>query len=449
MPPPQNFSLTDYRVLTMTDLEQNKKINIFHFIHWIVFIFAISLVVAIVLNIPPRSITIEAGPKGGFFDTTALIIKQELRAEGIQVNILNNEETLKIIKNVDDLKSNVDIGFIAHEVPSNKYKNIMSLGSITMDPLFIYVRNDLNITSPKEFKGLKLGISPVNTGARIVTDAVLDLYDINGSNAVFVPLSLMEMSAAIKNGTVDVAFFLQPTTNKVVSSLGESGAAKLMSLDRVEAITKKYGYLHHLTIEPGAFNLGKDLPETPIEMLGVPVTVIAKDTLHPGIVTLISLALKDAFRAPTLVTKRGAFPTMDYERDLDIDQDAEKIYKNGTGYIPPLYKALNFWVAGVLDKILLLLSFVLSVSIVFSFIGFPSPYSIWINTTSERYVVALEGLYKKSQKKPLTSKEIEKIKKIRAFFDEENQAGKKATQLISSIKSLHPDVSLSKESGQT
>ena len=427
----------------MTDLEKNKKINIFHFIHWIGFIFVIGLIIAVVINIPPRTITIEAGPKGGFFDTAAKIIQDELKEEGIQVKIINNEETLKIIKNVDDLKSNVDIGFIAHEVPANKYKNIVSLGSITMDPLFIYVRKDLKLSSPKEFKGLRLGISPENTGARIVTDAVLDLYGISSSNATYVPLSLMQMADAIEKGSVDVAFFLQPTNNKVVAKLGESGGASLMSLDRVDAIVKKYGYLHHLTIQPGAFSLVKDLPPEPVDMLGIPVTVIAKDTLHPGIVTLVSLALKDAFRAPTLVTQRGAFPTMDYERDLDSDQDAEKIYKNSTGYIPPLYKVLNFWVAAVLDKILLLLSFILSVSIVFSFIGFPSPYSIWINTASERYVAALEALYKKSQKKPLTDKEIEKIKRIRAFFEEENQASKKATQLISGIKSKHPEVAVS------
>ncbi len=429
----------------MTDLDQDNQINIFRFLPWIGLLFVIGMLAAVILNIPPRSITIEGGPKGGFFDTTALFLKEKLKEDGITVNVINNEQTLKIIQNVDDTKSNVDIGFIAHEVPPNKYKNIMSLGSITMDPLFIYLRPGLNISSPKEFVGLRLGISPVNTGARIVTDAILDLYDIDGSKATFVPLSLMDMAAAIEKGSIDVAFFLQPTNNKVVARLGESGTVKLMSLDRVEAITKKYGYLHHLTIEPGAFSLEKDLPETSIEMLGVPVTVIAKDTMHPAIVTAVSLALKDAFRAPTLVTKRGAFPTMDYERDLDIDQDAEKIYKNGTGYIPPLYKVLNFWVAGVLDKILLLLSFLLSASIVFSFIGFPSPYHIWTNSASERYLVTLESLYKKAQKQPLTDKELERIKKIRAYFDEGNHASIKATKLITHITSRQAEISTSKK----
>ncbi len=433
----------------MTELDHDKKINIFHFLPWLGAFLLVCLLVAIIINIPPRSITIEAGPKGGFFDTTALMLKEKLKEDGIEVRIINNEETLKIIKNIDDPNSKADIGFIAHEVPANKYKNIMSLGSITMDPLFIYLRPDLNIADPKDFKGLRLGISPANTGARIVTDAVLGLYGIDSKNATFVPLSLLDMAAAIENGSVDVAFFLQPTDNKIVARLGQSGVAKLMSLDRADAIIKKYGYLHHLTIDAGAFNLDKDLPATPIEMLGVPVTVIAKDTLHPAIVTLVSLALKDAFRPPTLVTKRGAFPTMEYERDLDIDLDAEKIYKNGTGYIPPLYKVLNFWVAGVLDKILLLLSFILSVSIVFSFIGFPSPYNIWIDSTSDRYVVALEMLYKKSLKKPLSNKELAKIKKIRAFFNEGNHASKKASKLIMDITARHAGTTESKKSSTT
>ena len=422
----------------MSDEALDNKFNFYRFLPWIALVVAIGLVLAVFLNAPPRKVAIAAGPKGGFFDTTARMLRDKLKEDGVAVDILHTDETLNIIKEVDDRKSNVDIGFIAHEVDHDKYENIQSLGSIIMDPLFIYLRPGLNITSPSQFVGLKLGVSPANSGARIVTDVILDLYGIHESNATFVPLSLMEMATAIEEGKIDVAFFLQPTNNKVVARLGEEGKVKLMSLERADAIMKKYGYLHHLTIDQGGFNLEKNLPPTDVQMVGIPVTVISKDDLHPAIVTAVALALKDAFRAPTLVTARGAFPNMDLERDLDSNADAEKIYKSGTGYVPPLYKVLNFWIAGVLDKIVLLLSFVLSVYVFFSFMGFPSLYSMWVSTTADRYVATLEHLHKKSLKEPLSERELERIRRIELHFTESNHASKKASKLISDITARHP-----------
>lgn len=423
----------------MRDTANDGKFNIYRFLPWIALVLAIVLIVAVVLNAPPRKVTIAAGPKGGFFDTTAQMLREKLQENGIAVDIINTNETLSIIKVIDDVKSKVDIGFIAHQVDHDKYENIQSLGSITMDPLFIYLRPGLDITSPSQFAGLKLGVSPTNSGARIATDAVLGLYGITPANATFVTLSLLDMAKAIEDGTIDVGFFLQPTNNKVVARLGENGKVTLMSLDRAAAIVKKFGYLHHLTIDQGGFSLEKNLPPAPVQMVGVPVTVISKDFLHPAVVTAVALALKDAFRAPTLVTSRGTFPTTDLERDLDSNPDVEKIYKSGTGYIPPLYKFLNFWVAGVLDKIFLLLSFALSAYVFFSFMGFPSVYSIWVSSTADRHLATLENLHKKSLKTPLSARELERIRRIETHFSDSNHAGKKASKLISEITSRHPD----------
>ena len=53
------------------------------------------------LQVPPRHIVIEAGAKGGSFDTTALLLKNRLEEKGISISIINREETLGIIGNVN------------------------------------------------------------------------------------------------------------------------------------------------------------------------------------------------------------------------------------------------------------------------------------------------------------------------------------------------------------
>ena len=206
------------------------------------------IVWAIIAEAPPTKITIEAGPKGGFFDSTALMLKDKLKEHSIEAIIINSEQTSKIITNVNDAKNKIDLGFIAHEVKPGQYPNVKSLGSIIMDPLFIFQRNELNAKSPADFKGLRLGVGPTDTGGRIITDIILNEYGISAENATYEVLSLTAMVNALKTGKVDVGFFLQPTNNKIVDQLGKSGQVKLVSVEHAPAIIKKNGFLHHLTI---------------------------------------------------------------------------------------------------------------------------------------------------------------------------------------------------------
>ena len=400
---------------------------------WIIIV--VAVIWAIIAEAPPTKISIEAGPKGGFFDSTARLLKEKLKEHNIDALVINSEQTSKIITNVNDPKSQIDMGFIAHEVKPGQFPNVKSLGSIIMDPLFIFQRNELNAKSPADFKGMRLGVGPTNTGGRIITDIILKEYGITEENATYEVLILTAMVSALNTGKIDVGFFLQPTNNEIVAQLGNSGLVKLVSVEHAPALIKKNGFLHHLTIDRGAFNLMKELPSTDIQMVGVPVTVIAKENLHPAIVTLVSLALKDAFRGPTLVSNRGSFPNMEFERDLNIDPAADKIYKNGTGYVPFLYRIFNFWVAGVLDQIALFLSFILTVYFFFYYLGVPKPFEYWKSGRSTRRIRTLERLKDKATKGALSARDLRKIHNIEEFFTSSSKSSQKASHLISEIKS--------------
>jgi TRAP-type uncharacterized transport system substrate-binding protein len=392
---------------------------------------------AIISEAPPSQITIEAGPKGGFFDSTAMMLKGRLQERGIEASIINSEQTSRIISNVNDAKNKIDIGFIAHGVNSGQYPNVKSLGSIIMDPLFIFQRNGGSAKSPADFKGLRLGVGPPDTGGRIITDIVLNEYAISEDNATYEVLSLNNMVNALKTGQIDVGFFLQPTNNKIVEQLSTSGMFELISVEHASTIIKKNSSLHHLTINRGAFNLIPELPSSDIQMVGIPITVVAKKNLHPAIVTLISLALKDEFRGPTLVSSRGAFPSMDYERDLNVDPDADRIYRNATGYVPFLYRIFNFWIAGVLDKIALALSFLITAYFFFYYMGGPKPFDVWKDGRAKRLILTLDRLNEKAAKNSLSQSDVRKLHRIEDFFTSSSKLSQKASNLIAEIKSRH------------
>jgi hypothetical protein len=292
------------------------------------------------------------------------------------------------------------------------------------------------LQSPADFVNLTLGVGPKNTGGRLLTDIVLDEYGITPESSTYIELSLRQMANALRTGDIDVGFFLQPTNNKIVADIGTLGFAKLVPVNYATAMVKKYGYLHHLVIERGSFSLLNDLPSSNINMVGIPATVVAKKNLHPAVVVLVSLALKDAYRAPTLVSNRASFPSMNYEFDLDVDVDADQIYRYSPGHVPFLYRTFNFWLAGLLDKSALFLSFLLSAYFFLYYLGFPRAYDYWKLGVMTRYTRRLESLLDLARSRPLTAREMNEFRKIERYLDSRTKATHHAASLLSEIRAV-------------
>jgi TRAP-type uncharacterized transport system substrate-binding protein len=386
-------------------------------------------------SLPPDTIVIAAGPKGGFYDTTSLEIQRQLEAKGFKVEILNYTETEKIITDVNDPDSRVSMGFLIQKVEAAAYKNVMSLGSIMKSPLFIFQRSGLALKSPSDFKGLKIGVSPPNSSSRGISEMVLSSYGIFSDNSEFVPLSLTDMQRAIETGSIDVGFFLQPATNSVIAGIGERGIATLVQTEYAESITKKNGHLSVVTLPKGSFSIVNNLPATDIKMVAAPVTVVAKKNLHVAVVTAVALALKEIVAPPTLVSLPGEFPSMDIERNFQDSSRAADIYKSGTANEPFLYKHFSFVVAGTFDALTLTLGVLLSLPVVLS--GLFEPLKLWTNQKPQRQLQTLEGLHALAQTRTLTERELAKVEKIEEYFEKNHNTVERGKRYAREIKKLH------------
>ena len=398
--------------------------------YFISLIFFFYFVYIFIQEIKPKIIIIEAGPVGGFFDTSAHTIKKRLKEKNIEVNVINREDTLNIIEDVNDLKSKVDIGFIAQDLKGKKYKNINSLGSIILEPLFIIARKDVKIKSLADLKGLKVAVSPVNSGTRIVAEKILAIYGVNEFNSKFYPYSLIESANALKAETVDVAFFLQPANNKIIEELGKNQKLKIVSLNESSALSKKYNYLYPSQIDKSGFDVINNLPEVDIKVISVPVTLIVKKKLNPSIVALISLILKEEFRDPNLVSDTGTFPTMQYEKNLEINQIADKIFNLPFGSEPFLYSILPIKVASIIDDYAMQFGFLVSIYFIFYYMGSPKIIEFWERSEPYRQLSILKKI---NNKKKLTAIDIKKFEKIKDYFEETKKPAKQAPDIIKKI----------------
>jgi hypothetical protein len=126
---------------------------------------------------------------------------------------------------------------------------------------------------------------------------------------------------------------------------------------------------------------------------------------------------------------------MDYERDLNVDPDADRIYRNGTGYVPFLYRVFNFWIAGVLDKLALVLSFLITAYFFFYYMGGPKPFDLWREGRAKRLIQTLDRLNEKAAKNSLSKSDLRKLQRIEDFFTSSSKLSQKASHLITEIKS--------------
>ena len=378
-------------------------------------------------------IYIEAGPKGGFFDTSANVLKKRLKDYNINAEVINREDTVKIVDDINDNNKNIHVGFVAQDLKNAQFKNVEALGSLILEPLFIFYRKDLELNSLADFKGLKVGIGPENSGTRLLAETILNLYEVNDENTTFIDQTHSIHFDMMEKGELDVGFFLLPANNQFVFKLGTNPNLKIFSLKNSKAISRRFDYLYPEIVQAGGFDLRNNIPKEDIQVVSLPVDLVAKKNLDPSIVVAISLILKEEFKEPNIISDASSFPSMEYIKNLEVNKRAKEIIEMPFGSLPFLYKYLPFKFAAFIDKFGVNLSYIFTIVIILRYIGFPTPYKYYQKLMAHIYFKKIENIYNKSLNSKLSEQDIKTLKETEKRFEEfiENE---QASKIIREIK---------------
>lgn len=378
-------------------------------------------------------IYIEAGPKGGFFDTSANVLKKRLKDYNINAEVINREDTVKIVDDINDNNKNIHVGFVAQDLKNAQFKNVEALGSLILEPLFIFYRKDLELNSLADFKGLKVGIGPENSGTRLLAETILNLYGVNDENTTFIDQTHSLHFDMMEKGELDVGFFLLPANNQFVFKLGTNPNLKIFSLKNSKAISRRFDYLYPEIVQAGGFDLRNNIPNEDVQVVSLPVDLVAKKNLDPSIVVAISLILKEEFKEPNIISDASSFPSMKYIKNLEVNKRAKEIIEMPFGSLPFLYKYLPFKFAAFIDKFGVNLSYIFTIVIILRYIGFPTPYEYYQKLMAHIYFKKIKNIYNKSLNSKLSEQDIKTLKETEKRFGEfiENE---QAPKIIREIK---------------
>jgi hypothetical protein len=378
------------------------------------------------------TIVIEAGPKGGFFNDAANLLQNELQRYDIGSVIINRNDTLKIIEDVNDEKSSVDVGFMAQDLGNRKYPWVTAVGTIALEPWFIFYSASRDIKNLQDFKGLKLLLEPPAAGGRAMAERILGEYGVNSQNTAFVPTTLGEISAAMRMGSGDATSFLGPPGNKIVQELALNPQLRILSLPQADALASNLGFVRHVTIPEGGFDYLRNVPSQNIQLVAIPVTLIVKKDLKPAIVTIIAQFIKTHFQAATLVSGPGELLSI-HEPSVPVNIHAESVLNNG---LPYFYRTLPFSLAALLDHFSLYIGFIVVLASAYSSMKFPGPKVIWREIQLKWYVHKLEQLSNRVAlaEKTIDAEDRRLIEKVQTLLNKEEARLRRVSKMVADLQ---------------
>ncbi|MGZ6250226.1 MAG: TAXI family TRAP transporter solute-binding subunit, partial [Syntrophales bacterium] len=257
----------------------------------------ISILAVLVLGIflffylaPPNTITIISGPEGSMFRRTAERYAKILQRNGVTLRILPSEGSVDNIKRLADPSSKADVGFVQGGVNKGaKTDKLVSLGSISYEPLFVFYRSGSNIEFLSQLIGKRVAVGEVGSGTHTLSLALLAANGIEPGG----PTKVLEMDSdkaaeAILNGKVDAVFLMgDSVSTTLIRQLLHTSGIKLFDFTQADAYTRRIPYLNKTTLPKGSIDFGKGTPAHDVFLLAPTVDLIARETLHPALTDLL------------------------------------------------------------------------------------------------------------------------------------------------------------------
>ena len=324
---------------------------------WIFLIAGIGFVIAyqFVEPAPPKRIVITTGSDSGAYYHFAQRYATILARDGVTLEVRSSAGSLQ---NLERLKADeAQVGFVQGGVIEPKSdpdevddSGLLSLGSLFYEPVWVFYRGEQPLTRLTELRGKRIAIGAEGSGVRQLARQLLEANEVPVSDRLL-PLSGLVAAEELQQGRIDAAFVIASEKAPVVQVLLRSPGVKVMSFAQAGAYQRRFPFLTKLTIPHGVADLVRDFPPEDIKLLALTANLIIRDDLHPALQTLLLQAASEVHGKSGFFQDVGEFPSYK-DQMLPLSPDAARYFKSGA---PFLQRYLPFWLAVLIDRLIVLL----------------------------------------------------------------------------------------------
>ena len=313
---------------------------------------ALLLIVLFVRPIPPNTLIMTTGMEGGSFVVFAERYRQVLARDGIHVKLLPSSGVVENLRLLNDESQEIDASFVQGAIGKGEIgANLVSLGSLTYTPLWVFYRGDETLDDLSQLRGKRIVVGPKGSGIQKLAVSLLTAVNASGSPTVLYEYSYTAAQEAIMSGRVDAVMAFGSADSQMVTKLLQAEGIRLMDFSQAEAYTRLFPALSHVILPRGVLNLPKRFPPSDIHLLSPTANLIVRKSLHPALVYLLLKASVEIHSGAGWVHKAGEFPSLT-KQDYPVSEQAQRFYKSGGSF---LYQYLPFWAATSLDRMVLIL----------------------------------------------------------------------------------------------
>ena len=302
---------------------------------------------------PPSKFVISTGYETGAYHLYGQRYRELLAREKIEVELRTSTGSVDNLKRLLNPESGVDVALIQGGVapPADVEHGLVSLATLYYEPLWIFYNHDTELLRLAQLGGKRIAGGPEGSGTRVLVSNILQASGALKPQATLSPLGGMAAADALIAGQLDAVLLVAGPDAPVVQKLLKTPGIRLMNLSHSEALARHFNYLSMVTLPRGMIDIAADIPSTNIRMVATTATLVARSDFHPALVgVLLQAAVKVHGRAGIFHTA-GEFPVA-REGDFPVSENAERYFKSGP---PFLQRYMPFWVANLIERLLVLL----------------------------------------------------------------------------------------------
>ncbi|MDR1305573.1 MAG: TAXI family TRAP transporter solute-binding subunit [Verrucomicrobiales bacterium] len=300
---------------------------------------------------PPRSITIAAGPADGAYYWWAQKYAGLLAKQGIKVNISVTNGAADNLKLMLDANREVDAAFIQGGAVTAANLDpdttpLRALAALFHEPLWLFHQPTLTVNSLRDLKGKRVAIGLRGSGGNLLATELLKWSGVTGQNSTLTIIDDNEAGQALTAGRLDAMFAVGAVGVPVIRRLLTNPAVRTHAFDDAAAYVRRYDYLDAVTLPAGVVDMANNQPARDLTLLAPVATLIARDDLHPAIVSQLLAAATALHHRHNLLSNTIDFPAA-HNTELLMHKDAARYLQNGPSF---LHRYLPYHLAAFIDR---------------------------------------------------------------------------------------------------
>ena len=343
-------------------------IETFGFSPWLATIVALFLVLlgglAVVwlwLSAPPRTVTLLTGPPGTSFDRYARYVEGAnreaknyetlLAQRGIKLEVVSTEGSADNLKRLLASSANNLAGFVQGGlVGENPPPELVSLGTVAFQPLWVFYRGSTRISLLSELSGKRIGISEKGSATNGLARTLLQHNGIQGQPTTLVEEDSEGGAAALLEGTLDAIFLMgEAASIQTLRNLLRAPNVQLYHFAQADAYVRRVPFLHKIVLPRGAIDFGQNLPAQDVAVVGRTVELLVRKEFNGALSDIMLDTARPVHGRGGMLARRDEFPAA-LPGEYPISSDAERFYKSGLGFT---YKIVgSFWLASMINRII-------------------------------------------------------------------------------------------------